>query len=436
MKRVILSIALLSISAGLIACDTVAELTFQEEQVIEAIPQGLIAKQCGAFDSEKTDAIFRFSVLTSLDAHLTPGRRYAALNDVLDPGRNFNASDVTFSDGWVFVVDKSGADMTCSSAEDCPAGAACVTPDEMGLSSYYYAPVRVCAYSTQIEAVSVPRFTHFRTKVVDGNDNVLSSNTDGRTFAFVIDNSSSLDGSSSSGVPNADEATDPWQYRKVGLNQFIDGLSMTDETSPRYEFSAHFANGMGATGVYDASVAWMKTVAVWNSTVMGQYPNPSGYSPIWETASASLNKMLDNASASYSKMMIAMTDGEPNDNTDEAWEAFYRSLQMTSMMPVHWLELTSGNVHRRYADAVNMGCGSHYIFDNPVFFSKIMRNIAMNSESHWDVDLHFSANLPSEQTYRLATVFVAKIGNSAVTFEAQRMNEQNEAIDYRLVFSK
>ena len=154
MKKYTISTSILAVLLTLAGCDTVAELTFQEEQAIEVIPQGLVSSACGATDLDNTDAIFRFSILTSWDAPLTPGNRYAALNDILDPGRNFNASDMMFSDGWFFVVDKTGADMTCSSAEDCPSGAVCATPDEMGLSQYYYAPDRFCAYSTQISSTA------------------------------------------------------------------------------------------------------------------------------------------------------------------------------------------------------------------------------------------------------------------------------------------
>ena len=435
MNRIKPYIALLISALVLGGCDTVAELTFQEEQIIEAIPQGLIASHCGATSADTTDAIFRFSILTSWDSHLMSGHRYAALNDVLDPGRNFNASDITFYDGWFFVVDDTGNDLSCTSVEECPTGAQCSSATEMGLSQYYYPPNRFCVYPTQIKTASVPRFTHFRTKTMANNPNVFNENSVGRTFAFVIDNSSSLDGSTETGIPNASVATDPWQYRKVGLNQFMDGLALTDENSPRFEFSAHFANGTGATGVYDASEAWMRTEAQWNSNVMSKYPTPSGNSPIWETATASITKLLDSPSSSYSKAMIAMTDGIPNADTDSEREAFFRQLVTTSGMPLHWLELTAGKTHRPYADAVRMGCGTHYLFANPMQFSTIMRNIAINTESHWDVDLDFTATLPDNMTYRLATTFVAKVGESAVTFEAQRMNEDTQTVDYRLIYS-
>ena len=436
MNRIKQTTVLLISALVLAGCDTVAELTFQEEQIIEAIPQGLISKNCGATDVGATDAIFRFSILTSWDSHLMPGHRYAALSDVLDPGRNFNASDVTLYDGWFFVVDDSGSDMSCTASQDCPAGAQCMNPTEMGLTQYYYPPSRFCVYPTQIKTVSTPRFTHFRTKTMPENASVFSENSVGRTFAFVIDNSSSLDGSTETGIPNASAATDPWQYRKVGLNQFMDGLALTDENSPRYEFSAHFANGAGTTGVFDASEAWMRTEAVWNANVMMKYPTPSGNSPIWEAASASITKLLDNTTSSYTKTMIAMTDGVPNAGTDAERESFVRQLQTTSGMPLHWLELTAGQAHRPYADAVRLGCGTHYMFENPMLFSRFMRNIAINTESHWDVDLDFTAALPENQTYRLATTFVAKVGESAVTFEAQRMNEDTQTVDYRLIFSK
>ncbi len=436
MNRLIRMTAFLAILAGTAGCDTVAELTFQDEQLIEAAAQGLVAPACGALNAEKTDAIFRFSVLTSFDDRMTPGRRYAALGDLLDPGKNFTAKDVVFSDGWFFVVDTAGSDVECSDESGCMQGASCLSVSEMGLDQYYYAPGKFCVYPTKIQTVSDPRFTHFKKDPLPENSLTGMQNADGRTIAFVIDNSASLDGSLETGVPDAASATDPWQYRKVGINQFMDGLEMTGESAPRFEFSAHFANGMGSAGVYDASAAWMRTAAVWNDAVMEKYPSPSGYSPIWEAAGASLSKILDSASSGYARMMIAMTDGDPNDNTDEAWEAFRRQLAMAGNMAIHWLEFTAGRPHARYAQVVKAGCGTHYLFDNPVAFSKVMRNIGINSESWWDVDLHFDAQLPEGYTYRLATMMTVSVGASAVTYEAQRMNEQNESIDYRLVFTK
>jgi hypothetical protein len=65
-----------------------------------------------------------------------------------------------------------------------------------------------------------------------------------------------------------------------------------------------------------------------------------------------------------------------------------------------------------------------------------MRNIALNTASHWDVGLKFSANLPAGQMYRLAANIVVRVGKTAVSYEAQRKIEQQSAMDYRLVISK
>ena len=80
---------------ALTGCDTTAELTFQDEQLIEAVPQGLVSPECA--DMPDADAVFRWSVLTSFDARLTPGKRYASLNAVLEPGKNLSAEDITFT---------------------------------------------------------------------------------------------------------------------------------------------------------------------------------------------------------------------------------------------------------------------------------------------------------------------------------------------------
>lgn len=432
---ILLSAALALVLTG---CDTTAELTFQDEQLIEAVPQGLVSPACMA-DMPDADAVFRWSVLTSFDARLTPGKRYGSLNTALMPGSNLRAEDITFSDGWFFVVDTAGRDMTCNDVSECPEGAACLTAATMGLSQYYYPPESFCVYQTRIETLHVPRFTHFSGNPQPGNPNVRSEGMDGRSVAFVLDNSASLDGSTDTGIPDPQKATDPYEYRKVGLNQFMDGISLTDEKSPRMEYSAHFANGRDASGVHDASEAWIRTDAVWQSKVMSQYPTPSGYSPIWEASEAALLKLRDTANVAYTHAMVALTDGKPNDNSDDAHESFRRLMTaMGSQISLHWFdfEQTDNPPHARYAEAVRLGCGTYYLFDNPVFFSKMLRNVAINTESHWDAGIKFSARLPEGHIYRLATTFIMKVGNSAVSFEAQRLSEQNETIDYRLVWAR
>lgn|GEM_PF-3115724 len=421
--------SLLLVCASLWGCDTVAELTFQDEQIIEAVPLGLVQPACST--QKPADAVFRFSVLTSFDHALMPGVRYSALEDYLTPGKNFKASHISFADGWFFVVNTGAEDAVCESEQDCIEGASCLSPDEMGLAQYYYPPHKFCVFPTTITVNSDPAFTHYRTNPQTGNALVSSQSRDGRSFAFALDNSASLDGSQETGIPDASLATDPWQYRKVGLNLFMDAL----DASQRYEFSAHFANGIGTNGVYDASESWMRTKAVWNSTVMESYPSPSGYSPIWEAASAALQKLIETGNAGYAKSLIVFTDGEPNES-DTAYENFKRYLAMASTMPIYWLELTSKQPTKEYGDAVASACGVHYLFDNPVFMSKIMQKIAINSESHWDVDIAFSANLPSGHLYKLATTAVIQVGKTAVAFEAQRLNEETDTIDYRLVLSK
>ena len=435
MRRLMIMSAVMALA--LTGCDTTAELTFQDEQLIEAVPQGLVSPECA--DMPDADAVFRWSVLTSFDARLTPGKRYASLNAVLEPGKNLSAEDITFTDGWFFVVDTAGRDMTCTDVADCPEGAACLSANTMGLSQYYYPPDSFCVYQTRIETVSVPKFTHFARTPISGNAYVRTDGMDGRSVAFMLDNSATLDGSAATGVPDPKKATDPYEYRKVGLNQFMDGMALTDEKSPRVEYSVHFANGMGTTGVYDVSEAWMRTAAVWQSKVMSQYPTPSGYSPIWEASDAALQKLRDTASVAYTHTMVAMTDGAPNDNTEEAYEAFRRLMTAVGRQTsLHWFDLEQADKppHTRYAEAVKLGCGTYYLFSNPVFFSQMLRNVAINTESHWDAGIRFSARLPEGRMYRLATTFVMKVGNSAVSFEAQRLNTQNETIDHRLVWTR
>lgn len=426
---------------GLASCDTSAELTFEDEQVTELVPQGLVSDKCMHLEEEtEADAVFRFSIMTSFNAHLTPGERYSALGQPLMPGQNFQPENVTFSNSWFFVANTASEDKTCNNEAECPVGASCLSAAEMGLDQYYYARAgKFCVYPTEIEIVAVPQFTHYQTQVLPGNDHVFTDNAQGRTIAFMMDNSASLDGSDLTGIPDSQTATDPWQYRKVGLNQFMDGLAMTSDTKPKYEFSAHFANGTGVQGVYDISPAWMRTEAVWNASVMDKYPSPSGHSPIWETAIAAIQKIQDKSTASYTHTMIAFTDGVPNEGTDESFTEFSRLMKVSQNTSLSWLDLETNaqQPDTRYAKMTDLGCGSYYLFDNPAQIPSIMRQLALNTESHWDVAIKYSADLPSGTLYRLATDIMVKVGNSAVAYSAHRTNDtQNETMDNRLVLSK
>ena len=413
------------------SCDTVAELSFRDEQLVELVPGSLLPGAC--LESGASDAVFAFSVLTSSNARMTPGDRYAALGDPLEPGRNFVANDVQFSDGWFFVVDTVGRDTVCETADDCIEGASCKSADEMGISQYYYAPGKYCVFGVQITAAADPSFYHYRENY---GGQTSSSNADGLSFAFVIDNSATLDGSFASGVPDASKATDPFQYRIVGLNQFMDGLQTGDV--PKVEFSAHFANGIGENGVFDISKSWMRTFAVWESAVMQKYPSPSGASPIWETASAALAKVMDSANTAYMHTMVALTDGAPNDNTDEIYRSFSRQLSASDVHAVHWLDFGTADAepNREYAEIAAQSCGTYALFSNASQFSDIMRQIAINVPSHWVAGLKFSTALPAGHIYRLATNVVIRIGHSAVTFEAQRKSDPREAVDDRLVLAR
>ena len=71
-----------------LGCDTVAELTFQQEQLLEVVAQGFVDAHC--IEDSSIDAGFRFGVLTSFDDRMTPGRRYSVLGDVLTPGENLS----------------------------------------------------------------------------------------------------------------------------------------------------------------------------------------------------------------------------------------------------------------------------------------------------------------------------------------------------------
>lgn len=418
------------LSAVLSGCDAMAELTFEDERLVEVIPQGLVSADCvQTVKAGTSDAVFRFSVLTSFDEHMSPGTRYSSLGDLLEPGGNFSAKDVSFSSGWFFVAETATEDMKCTEATECPQGAMCMGIEEMGLAAYYYPRAdKFCVYPAEVTVKSDPVYEHFRSTA--GNQ--------GRTIAFVIDNSATLDGSLKTGVPDNSQATDPWQYRKVGLNQFMDGLAMTRERSPRFEFSAHFANGTGDQGVFESSAPWMRTEAVWKSTVMAKYPQPGGGSPIWEAAIAAIQKIQDNASAAYAHSLVAFTDGSPNEGTDDAFTEFGRLVRTSGRLDINWIDFEpDASPHMRYAEVTSWGCGSYHLIGNAAQIPDTMYAIAINSESHWSVPLAFLASLPDGYLYRLATEFTVNIGTTTLNYVAQRMNNaQNETMDYRLVIAK
>ena len=54
-------------------CDTVAEVSFDNEQIIDLEPLGFVGKACAPF--EGADAVLRFNLMTSLDARFAPGTK-------------------------------------------------------------------------------------------------------------------------------------------------------------------------------------------------------------------------------------------------------------------------------------------------------------------------------------------------------------------------
>lgn len=387
---------------------------------------------CG---SEGDDAVWTFSVLTSFDRRLTPGRRYAALHDTLRPSENFTADDISFGNAWLFEIDDNGRDQSCSTAADCSDGALCVTPSQMGLQSYYYAPAAVCAFETTLRLNGDPRFFHYRTNVLPDHSLVQSYHADGRSISFVLDNSATLDGSAWTGIPDDSAATDPYQYRKVALNQFMDALRVTDESAPKYEFAALFANGTGNTGVYDISENWLRTFAAWERVVMTNYPTPSGESPLWETGNAAIAKIMNTANAAYRKTLVSLSDGPANGASQDAQDTFMKQMTMAANAGVnlHWIDFSpASDWSPSFANAVKLSCGGYYRIDTASQIPEIMRQIAVNTESEWRIGVKFPASLPSGM-YRLAATIVVKIGDSAVAYEAQRVQESEEALDRRIV---
>lgn len=429
------------------SCDAAGELTFGAEQISEAVPAGFVAKRCAENPDDGADAYLRLSILTSFDAPMTPGKRYAALGEPLEPGKNFTAEDIVFGNSWFFLTDAGGRDISCESAADCAnggeaaAGVVCVTPEEMGLSDYYYAPGRVCALPARIEAAGTPRFTHYANDLLPGNGNVLSQNANGRSFAFMLDNSATLDGSQDTGIPTADDATDPYQYRKVGLNAFHAGLNLTAGSDERFEFAAIFANGSAAAGVYDMTPAWLRTEALWTNKVMQAYPTPSGLSPIWTAATAAIDKITQTATPTYRKSLIAFTDGLPDDGEAQAAWMSKMTAAGISGVDLHWIDFRPGHeadASLSYAKSVALGCGNYFLIDSAPQIPQIMQAIAANSQSHWDIGVKFSAIPPEGALARLATTIVVKLGESAVVFDAQRQTGSSgltgETTDNRFVF--
>ena len=447
MKRIRKGIFAAVIVGCMASCDTVSELTFQEEQIIELDPVGFVAKRCSD-TNDGADAVLRLTIMTSFDAPMVPNKRYGALGAPLVPGSNFSSDNFKFGDGWFFISNFDGSDMTCETVDDCTSngkrieGAVCVTPDEMGLSSYYYAPGKVCAIATSIEAVATPRFTHYAENLLPDNDDVSTQNANGRSFAFMLDNSATLDGSQDTGIPTPSLATDPYQYRKVGLNAFMDGLALDAGKSDRVEFAAIFANGSATTGVYDMTPVWLRTEALWNANVMRPYPSPSGGSPLWTAAATTLEKITQTAASTYRKSMIAFSDGLPDDDDDAkaSWMT-----QMTaagiSGVDLYWIDLRPVGAMDDtlgYAKSVALGCGNYFMLESPSQISQVMKAIALNTKSHWDIDVKFSNKPPAGTLSRLATNLVVTLGTSAAAYEAQRQigpsNLANETTDNRFVF--
>ena len=415
-------------------CDTVAEVSFDNEQIIDLEPLGFVGKACAPF--EGADAVLRFNLMTSLDARFAPGMMLAGMESPVLPGVSFKAENVQFSDGWLFEIDEAGKDVTCDSVEDCQAGASCVTPAQMGLGDYYYAPSKYCVFPVALSVVDFPRYTHYREVPVQA-EGVTSLNRNGRTVSIVMDNSATLDGSGQDGMPNDAIATDPWQYRRVGLAKFFEVLGWENASGP-YEFSAHFANGVGTDGVYEASSPWLRTVAQWNNAVMEKYPTPSGASPVWEAAAAAMQKMIDKANTAYTRTMLVFTDGAPNASSQEAHEEFIKLVRSANGLGLSWLDYAvagEGPV-RAYADAVALQCGSYFYFNTASQIPQLMQRVALATAGWWDVGVTLGVRPEAGKIYRLATTMVVSIGDGAAEFVAQRKQENEVIVDDRLVLVK
>lgn len=411
-------------------CDTVAEISFDNEQVIELEPFGILPVTCG--DAGGGDALFRFNARTSQDRRLVPGIRLAGMDEGLLPGSTVSAENVIFSDGWAFEIAADGADRVCVSEEDCGAGASCLSPEQMGLTSYYYAPDKYCVVPLSMRTHGELSFTHYRSAGVEAG-RVVSRNASGRAVAFVMDNSASLDGSNVDGAANDDLATDPFQYRRTGLVTFMDTLA--ESGNGPYEFSMHFANGSGASGVYDAAPGWLRSFAAWTASVMNRFPTPSGGSPIWEACVAALAKLTDTSSSTYSRTMVVFTDGEPNGGAEDVHTEFLKKLVTSPDVAMSWIDYSTegSSPVREYAESTQKQCGVYYHFHSASQIPAVMRRIAYATESWWEVGMDFGGQLSAGTAYRIACRIALSVGNGAAVFEAQRRLENQAVIDERFV---
>jgi len=411
-------------------CDTVAEITFHNEQLVEVAVQGVVSSRCSS--AEGADFALRMTILTSRDRRLEPGMRFSDMQAPIVPGENFVADNILFSDGWLFAVDADGQDRTCASASDCRERESCLPLAGLGLDDYYYAPAQYCVIPTTISLLSAPRFHHYRELTLSENSSVTSDNANGRTIAFILDNSSSLNGSQLDGVPNDMLATDPYQYRRVGLTAFLEALSVSQVQSPLYEFSAHFANGAGMGGVFVPSETWIKTIGQFKAQILDKYPTPSGLSPIYEAALMSLEHAMQHGNAAYTRTLVAFTDGPPSSDTSLA--AFQSMLGASGQTPLHWIDLQPDGhpPYLSYAARVAQQCGSYHYIHQPTQIPPIMRRIALNTESYWDIAISLSTKPMAGQGYRLATDFTIRLGDMAVHYAAQRKLSNHAVEDDRL----
>ncbi len=425
-KRWILCLLAMTIAG----CDTVAEISFDNEQVMSLKPLGLVSASCG--QSPHVDAVLRFNVLTSLDRRLEPGMRLVGMDEPLMVSSSMSASKLLFSEAWAFEADAQGHDRTCETADECGQGASCLSPSQMGLADAYYAPQNYCVVPLKISLSGAPVYSHFGESSAE-YFGAISQHANGRAIGFVMDNSATLDGSHLDGSENDEVATDPYQYRRLGLTAFMDTLS--SGVGGSYALSTWFANGVGEAGVYDATPTWLRTTGQFKSEVVSKFPTPSGGSPIWETSLAAITRLVDEANTSYTRTLVVFTDGEPNQNSGEAFSEFSKKLVAAPTMALSWIDLTPNDVAstKAYADAVSKQCGAYFNFESASQIPDVMRRIALATESWWDVGVSFDAKLVPGTMYRIATRLVFSVGNGAASFNAQRRVDNSVVIDDRFV---
>ncbi|MFA5623662.1 MAG: hypothetical protein WC966_01205 [Bradymonadales bacterium] len=421
-------------------CDSVAEISFNEERIAQTYVTGFrelaceqeltcpVASQCEALI---------FSIRTTLDNTLVPGQNLFQLGSPVDVGGNFTAANFSISHAWLFEADEAGGDKVCTAKSDCSEGFTCLELQSMQLSGYYYKPERYCASKAELALLGAPSFTQYARDLDEGNSLVRGLNRTGYAIALAMDNAASLDGSDVDGIPNAEAASDPQKMRHSALSLFASSLYGA-ETSPiakELQSQIFLMNGYGESGVSQIGRHWITQFSKFQQLLSDAYTHPSGKSPLWEATLTALRYLSESAKASYAKALIVFSANAANSETEDVLRELQITREANPAIALHVIELSAGReAIKPNADLYQLSrksCASYQFLRQASQLPDAFMQLAETTASHWALPIAIRHDIAPKTWFRLAFSLRIELGDASVSHDLHRVQVNNEVLDKR-----